>query len=211
MLDFNTNGTQWYPSTPMEPINFTRSLIPQWVQLLPESMLGQQNRWIFHIPIHDQQNKSSTINQLSIRKLEFEAATLGAELASSCESKMTTTIASKNFWTDSTTKLGWIQSKQRQKMYIANSLSKIHENSNPGVWKNSRKYEFRWPRHTRPYPITHTKAMASTTGPSEHTSRLLVFYRWQWSPHMRYTSDTSSDAGHWSWRIFNMESTTELY
>ena len=118
--------------------------------------------------------KSSSINQLSIRKLEFEAATLGAELASPCESKMTTTISSKYFWTDSTTKLGWIHSKHRQ-MYIANSLSKIHENSNPGVWKNSRKYEFRWPRHTRSYPITHTKAMASTTGPSEHTSRLLVF------------------------------------
>ena len=49
---------------------------------------------------------------------------------------MTTTISSKHFWTDSTTTLGWIQSKQRQKMYIANRLTKIHENSNPDNWRH---------------------------------------------------------------------------
>ena len=76
------------------------------------------------------------IKQLSIPKLELEAATLEAELAGFCESEMTTTITSKHFWTDSTATLGWIQSKQRQKMYIANRLTKIHENSNPGNWRH---------------------------------------------------------------------------
>ena len=50
--------------------------------------------------------KVVTIKQLSIPKLELEAATLGAELAGFCESKMTTTISSKHFWTDSTASLG---------------------------------------------------------------------------------------------------------
>ena len=80
--------------------------------------------------------KVAPIKQLSIPKLELEAATLGAELAGFCESKMTTTISSKHFWTDSTATLGWIQSKQRQKMYMANRLTKIHENSNQENWRH---------------------------------------------------------------------------
>ena len=80
--------------------------------------------------------KVAPIKQLSIPKLELEAVTLGAELAGSCESEMTSTISSKHFWTDSTATLGWIQSKQRQKMYIANRLTKIHENFNPENWRH---------------------------------------------------------------------------
>ena len=41
--------------------------------------------------------KVAPIKQLSIPKLELEAATLGAELAGFCESEMTTTISSKHF------------------------------------------------------------------------------------------------------------------
>ncbi|XP_075264070.1 uncharacterized protein LOC142355956 [Convolutriloba macropyga] len=80
--------------------------------------------------------KVAPIKKLSIQKLELEAATLGAELAGFCESKMTTTIRSKHFWTDSMATLDWIQSKQRQKKYIANRLTKIHENSNPDNWRH---------------------------------------------------------------------------
>ena len=50
--------------------------------------------------------KVAPIKQLSIPKLELEAATFEAELAGFCESEMTTTISSKHFWTDSTTILG---------------------------------------------------------------------------------------------------------
>ena len=80
--------------------------------------------------------KVAPIRQLSIPKLELESATLGAELAGFGESEMTTTISSKHFWTDSTTTFGWTQSKQRQKIYIANRLTKIHENSNPDSWRH---------------------------------------------------------------------------
>ena len=80
--------------------------------------------------------KVASIKQLSIPKVELEAATLGAELAGFCESEMTTTITSKHFWTDSMATLGWIQSKRRQKKYIDNRLTKIHENSNPDNWRH---------------------------------------------------------------------------
>ena len=80
--------------------------------------------------------KMALIKQLSIPKQEFEAATLGAELAGFCESEMTTAISSKHFRTDSTATRGWIQSKLGQNMYIANRLNKIHENSNPGNWRH---------------------------------------------------------------------------
>ena len=141
--------------------------------------------------------KVAPIKQLSILKLESEAATLGAEIAGFCESEMTTTISSKHFWTDSTATLGWIHSKQRQKMYIANRLAKIHENSKPDSWR-------RISGNMNPANLgarglnssLTTKAVASTTGLSEHTSRLLEFCRGQCSPHMRYSSDTTSDAGH---------------
>ena len=43
---------------------------------------------------------------------------------------MTKDMKSKKFWTDSTAVLSWIKSKDRQKMYIANRLNKIAENSN---------------------------------------------------------------------------------
>ena len=72
--------------------------------------------------------KVPPIKQLSIPKLELEVVTLGAELAGFCKSEMTNAISSKFFWTDSTATVGQIQFKQRQKMYIANRLTKIHEN-----------------------------------------------------------------------------------
>ena len=75
--------------------------------------------------------KVAPIKQLSISEVELEAA----KLAGFCESKMTTTKSSKRFWTDNAATLGWLQPMQRQKMYIANRLTKFHENSNPDNWR----------------------------------------------------------------------------
>ncbi|XP_075247147.1 uncharacterized protein LOC142340458 [Convolutriloba macropyga] len=81
-------------------------------------------------------SKVAPIKQMSIPKLELEAATLGAELAGFCETEMTIDVKSKKFWTDSTAVLSWIKSKDRQKMYIANRLNKIAENSNKDDWQH---------------------------------------------------------------------------
>ena len=84
-------------------------------------------------------SKVAPIKQMSIPKLELEAATLGAELAGFCETEMTIDVKSKKFWTDSTAVLSWIKSKDRQKMYIANRLNKIAENSNKDDWRHVPK------------------------------------------------------------------------
>ena len=81
-------------------------------------------------------SKVAPIKQMSIPKLELEAATLGAELAGFCETEMTINVQSKKFCTDSTAVLSWIKSKDRQKMYIANRLNKIAENSNKDDWRH---------------------------------------------------------------------------
>ena len=81
-------------------------------------------------------SKVAPIKQLSIPKLELEAATLGAELAGFCETEMTIHVKGKKFWTDITAVLSWIKSKDRQKMYIANRLNKIAENSNKDYWRH---------------------------------------------------------------------------
>ncbi|XP_075243714.1 uncharacterized protein LOC142337965 [Convolutriloba macropyga] len=80
-------------------------------------------------------SKVAPTKQLSIPKLELEAATLGAELEGFCETEMTIDVKSKKFWTDSTAVLSWIKSKNRHKMYIANRLNKIAENSNKDNWR----------------------------------------------------------------------------
>ena len=81
-------------------------------------------------------SKVAPIKKLSIPKLELEAATLGAELAGFCDTEMTIDVRSKKFWTDSTVVLSWIKSKDRQKVYIANRLNKIAENSNKDDWRH---------------------------------------------------------------------------
>ena len=61
-------------------------------------------------------SKVAPIKQLSIPKMELEAATVRAELTCFCETEMTIDVKSKKFWTNSTEVLSWIKSKNRQKM-----------------------------------------------------------------------------------------------
>ena len=75
-------------------------------------------------------SKVPPIKQMTIHKLELEAATLGAELAGFYQTEMKIDMRGKKFRTDSTAVLSWIQSKDRQKIYIANRLNKVAENSN---------------------------------------------------------------------------------
>ena len=59
-------------------------------------------------------SRVAPIKHTSIPKLELEAATMGAELASFVVTEMTLNFSSVHFWTDSTATLGWISSDKRQ-------------------------------------------------------------------------------------------------
>ena len=76
------------------------------------------------------------IKHTSIPKLELEAATMGAELASFVVTKMTLRFSSVHFWTDSTATLGWKNSDKRQKVFVANRVNKILEHSKAEEWKH---------------------------------------------------------------------------
>ena len=81
-------------------------------------------------------SRVTPIKHTSIPKLELEAATMGAELASFVVTEMTLNSSSVQFWTDSTATLGWINSDRRQKVFVANRVNKILEQSKGQEWKH---------------------------------------------------------------------------
>ena len=81
-------------------------------------------------------SRVAPIKHTSIPKLELEAATMGAELASFVVTEMTLNFSSVHFWTDSTATLGWINSDKRQKVFVANRVNKILEHSKAEEWKH---------------------------------------------------------------------------
>ena len=129
--------------------------------------------------------------------MELEAVTLGAELAGFCVSQLTTILSSKYFSTDSTATLGCIQFKQRQKMHIANRLTKIHENTNLDNWRYI-------PGKMNPADHAHEAS-------PQQTPQSCFMNQWSYCanlnipgilpetaiPNMRNTSDTTSDACNW--------------
>ena len=81
-------------------------------------------------------SRVAPLKHTSIPKLELEAATMGAELASFLVTERTLNFSSVHFWTDSAATLGWINSDKRQKIFIAHRVNKILENSKAQVWKH---------------------------------------------------------------------------
>ena len=94
-------------------------------------------------------SKVAPIKQMSIPKLELEAAILGGKLAGFCETEMTIDVKTKKFWTDSTAVFSWIKSKDRQKKYIANRLNKIWELKKRRLATGTRKIEPGWSWYQR--------------------------------------------------------------
>ena len=71
----------------------------------------------------------ATNKRTTIRKLELEAAAMGAEFASFVRSERTKQFEKFQFWTDSMATLGWIKSTNHQKVFVANRNAKILANS----------------------------------------------------------------------------------
>ena len=164
-----------------------------------------QSRWILHITICDQQSKGGNDQTAEHSKTGIGSSNTRSRASWVPWERDDNNQTSKHIWTDSTATLGWTQSKQRQKMYIANRLTKFTRILTPTIGDIPGKRK----------PADHgTRGLNPSDIPKlwlQPPLWLLEFRRIQWSPHLRYTSDTTSDAGHWGWKIFNMESTTQLY
>ena len=74
-------------------------------------------------------SRVAPIKQTNILQLELEAAIMGTEQATVVVTEMTLNFSSFHFWTDSTAKLGWINSDKRHKFIVTKRVNKIFEHS----------------------------------------------------------------------------------
>ena len=78
--------------------------------------------------------KVAPIKQLSIPKMELQAAVLGTRLARIVKTHQNILFKETVFWCDSTAVLAWIKSSDKLKVYVSNRVREIQENSSSDSW-----------------------------------------------------------------------------
>ena len=78
--------------------------------------------------------KVAPIKQLSIPKMELQAAVLGTRLPRFVKSHQNILFKETVFWCDSTAALAWIKSSDKLKVYVSNRVREIQENSSSDSW-----------------------------------------------------------------------------
>ena len=78
--------------------------------------------------------KVAPIKQLSIPKMELQAAVLGTRLARFAKTHQNNLFKATVFWRDSTTVLAWIKITDKLKANVANSVREIQNNSSSDSW-----------------------------------------------------------------------------
>ncbi|XP_062710405.1 uncharacterized protein LOC134288715 [Aedes albopictus] len=80
--------------------------------------------------------KVAPIKQLSVPRLELQAAVLGTRLTKSIISSHTLSINRKVFWSDSNTVLAWLRSDQRRfHQFVAFKIGEIQEETDVSEWR----------------------------------------------------------------------------
>ena len=80
--------------------------------------------------------KVAPLKQISIPKLELQAAVLGCRLMQFVSKQPTIQVTSRHFWSDSEAVLAWIQSKDKVKTFIANTVQEIRSNTDVSKWQH---------------------------------------------------------------------------
>ena len=78
--------------------------------------------------------KVAPIKQLSIPKMELQAAVLGTCIARLVKTHQIILFKETVFWCDSTAVLAWIKSSDKLKIYVFNRVREFHENSSSDSW-----------------------------------------------------------------------------
>ena len=73
---------------------------------------------------------------LTVPKLELQAALLGAGLKREITQALTVTVNQVFMWTDSTTVLQWINSNEKQRIFVANRVCEILEYTSVDQWNH---------------------------------------------------------------------------
>ena len=77
------------------------------------------------------------LKQLTIPRLELQAAVLASRLAKTIQEESRIEFKDVNFFTDSSITLAWIQSPSRSyKPFVSSRIGKIQSNSDPSQWKH---------------------------------------------------------------------------
>ena len=79
--------------------------------------------------------KVAPIKQLSVPKMELEAAVIGVRLLQLIQREMTLTFDQIFLWSDSQVALDWIASNKKQNVFLSNRLQEIQKISSPQQWR----------------------------------------------------------------------------
>ena len=80
--------------------------------------------------------KVAPIKQLSIPKLELQAAVLGTRLAHFIKKHLTIEFKDTTFWCDSMAVLAWIKNSEKLKVFVGNRVSEIQSQSPSSSWRH---------------------------------------------------------------------------
>ena len=84
--------------------------------------------------------KVAPIKQISVPKMELEAAVIGVRLLQLIQREMTLTFDQIFLWSDSQVVLDWIASNKKQNVFVSNRLREIHKSSSPQQWHHISTY-----------------------------------------------------------------------
>ena len=128
--------------------------------------------------------KVAPLKQISIPKLELQAAVQGCRPMQFVSKQLTIPVISKHFWSDSEVVLAWIKRKDKLKNFIANRVQEIRNNTD----------------------VSKRQQISGSLNPADHVSRAIpacdlnVF--WLTPPSL--LSDPES---HWKNSLRNKEET----
>ena len=80
--------------------------------------------------------KVAPIKQISVPKLELEAAVLGTRLRILIETEMTLKFEKLYLWTDSRVVLDWISSTKKQNVFVSNRLEEFKKTTKFDEWNH---------------------------------------------------------------------------
>ena len=89
-----------------------------------------------HVSIIMAKSRIAPLKSTTIPRLELQAALLASKIAKIITQEHEFVISRRVFWSDSKTVLQWIRKDPRDfKMFVANRLSEIRENTNISQWR----------------------------------------------------------------------------
>ena len=80
--------------------------------------------------------KAVPLKQISIPKLELQAAVLGCRLLQFVCKQLTIPVTSRHLWSDREAVLAWIKNKDKVKTFIANRVQEIRNNTDVSKWQH---------------------------------------------------------------------------